>query len=73
VDATYKPLLERAKRMQVGLKAALAPWLHQREAEQRAAAEAARREAEQARLAAAEALRQADAANLTEREAAERA
>lgn len=53
------------------LKAAQTPWLLKLEAEQRAKAEAARAEAEEAARVAAEAVREANACNLAEREAAE--
>lgn len=71
IDAKYKALTERTKAAADAIKTALAPWLQKVEAEKRAAAEAARREAEEKARVAQEALRQRDLANLAEREAAE--
>ncbi|MCM8735941.1 hypothetical protein M5E06_17555 [Azospirillum sp. A1-3] len=71
VDAQYKPVLERAKLAADACKKALAPWLQKVEAEKAAAAEAARREADEKRKAAEEAIRSRDAANLEETAAAE--
>jgi hypothetical protein len=71
VDAKFGPVIKRAKLAQDGCKKALAPWLEQKEAEKRAAAEVARREAEEKARAAEAAIRAASAANLEEREKAE--
>jgi hypothetical protein len=75
VQARYNPLIQKDKgltaRAVSACKSALAPWLKKLDDEQRAAAELARKEAEEKRLAALEAMRQRDAANLAEREAAE--
>jgi hypothetical protein len=75
VQARYNPLIQKDKGMTAravqACKSALAPWLKKLDDEQRAAAEKARKEAEEKRLAALEAMRQRDAASLAEREAAE--
>jgi hypothetical protein len=75
VQARYNPLIQKDKGMTAravqACKSALAPWLKKLDEIQRAAAEAARKEAEEKRLAAMEAMRQRDAANLADREAAE--
>ena len=73
VQAKWKPLLEKADRAVSICKEALAPWLKKLDDEKRAAAEAARREAEEKAAAAAEAMRQAAATDLAAREAAEAA
>jgi hypothetical protein len=78
IQARYNKLIGTTKavtgtmiRAQDACKAALAPFLRKKEEEQRAAAEAARREAEERARIAAEAARAADAANLAEVEQAE--
>ncbi|WP_376960167.1 hypothetical protein ABNQ39_20910 [Azospirillum sp. A26] len=71
VDAMYKPVLDRAKMAADACKKALAPWLAKVEAEKAAAAEAARREADEKRKAAEDAIRARDAANLEQTAAAE--
>jgi hypothetical protein len=71
VQEKYKPLLTKAELAADACKKALSPWLAQKEAEQRAAAELARAEAEAKARAAQEAIRAAEATNLAEREAAE--
>lgn len=55
VQAKWKPLLDKCDLAANAAKKALAPWLEAREAEQRAAAEAARVEAEEKAAAAREA------------------
>ncbi len=71
VDAAFKPVIDNAKRMQTGLKAALQPWLTKLEAEKRERERQAREEADRLAREAAEARRAADAANLSEVEEAE--
>lgn len=71
VQAKWKPLLDRAEIAVDACKKALTPWLQKKAAEQAAAAEVARREADARAAAAAGAMRQADATDLTAREAAE--
>lgn len=71
VQAKWKPLLDRAEMAVDTCKRALTPWLQKKAAEQAAAAEAARQEAEACAAAAAQAMRQADVTDLTAREAAE--
>ncbi len=71
VQAKWKPLLERAELAVDTCKRVLTPWLQKKAAEQAAAAEVARREAEARAQAAAEAMRQADVTDLTAREHAE--
>lgn len=71
VQARYNPLLKTADTAVSACKAALSPWLLKLEAEKRAAAEAARIEAEARAKAAEDALRAADASDLTAREDAE--
>lgn len=71
VQALWKPLLERADLAVDTCKKVLAPWLERKEAAARAAAEAARREADERAQAAQEAMRQADISDLASRERAE--
>lgn len=71
VDAKWKPLIEDCKRATDAAKKALTPFLQAQEAERRAKAEAARREAEEKERAAREAL-QASRGDLEAREAAEK-
>lgn len=71
VQAKWKPLLERAELAVTTCKKALAPFLAQKEAEARAAAELARQAAEEKARQAAEAMRAAELTNLEAREHAE--
>lgn len=72
VQEKYKPILTRASMAVETAKKALAPWLAKVEAENRAKADAARKEAEEKQRIAQEALREAQAsADLESREAAE--
>lgn len=71
VQAKWKPLLERAELAVTTCKKALAPFLAQKEAEARAAAELARQAAEEKARQAAEAMRAAELTNLEAREEAE--
>jgi Xaa-Pro aminopeptidase len=71
VQAKWKPLLDRAELAVTTCKQALAPWLMKVEAEKRAAAEAARLEAEGKARVAAEAMRAAQSTDLAALEAAE--
>jgi hypothetical protein len=75
VQARYNPLIQKDKGKTAlavnACKSALAPWLRKLDEIQRAAAEVARKEAEDKRLAAMEAMRQRDATNLQQQEAAE--
>jgi len=71
VQAKWKPLLDRCDLAVDTCKKALTPWLQKKAAEQAAAAEAARAEAEARQAAAAEAVRQTDVGDLAGREAAE--
>jgi hypothetical protein len=71
VQAKWKPLLDRADMAVNTCKRVLAPWLTKKEAEARAVAEEARREAEARQAAAAEAVRQADLNDFAARDAAE--
>ncbi|WP_201829651.1 hypothetical protein [Microvirga zambiensis] len=71
VQEKYKPLLTRCDLAADAAKKALAPFLEKLEAEKRAKAEAARREAEGKARAAQEAIRAAQATDLAAREAAE--
>lgn len=64
VQAKWKPLLDRAELAVSTAKKALAPWLEAREAEQRAAAEAARVEAEEKAAAARKAAQEAAQSDL---------
>jgi hypothetical protein len=73
VDASFKPVIEDAKRMQTGLKAALQPWLTKLGAEKRERERAARAEADRLAREAAEARAALDAANLAQVEEAEAA
>ena len=72
VQAKWKPLLDRCELATKAAKDALAPWLLQKEAEQRAEAERKRQEEEAAAQAAAEAARAAVANDLAAQEDAER-
>lgn len=79
IQAKYAPLIADTKAVKgrtvlaiEACKKALAPWLAKKEAEQRAAAEAARREAEEKQRVAQEALAKArEADDLAQRELAE--
>ena len=75
VQARYNPLIQKDKgktaRAIQACKDALAPWLYKLDQQQRAAAEEARKKAEELQRAAQEAMRQREAANLEQREAAE--
>lgn len=71
VQAKWKPLLERAELAVDTCKRVLSPWLQKKEAEARAAAEAARQEAERKAQEAAAAMRQTDVTDLAAREQAE--
>lgn len=71
VQAKWKPLLDRADMAVDTCKRVLTPWLQKKAAEQSAAAEAARFEAERRATLAAEAMRQASVNDLAAREAAE--
>lgn len=73
VQARWKPLLDRCDIAADTAKKALVPWLEHLEAQQRAEAEKARREAETKRQAALEAERAACAANLEAIERVEQA
>lgn len=72
VQAKWKPLLDMCELGEKTAKEALAPWLLKQEAEQRAQADAARRDAEEKARIAAEAARAAPANDLTAREDADR-
>jgi len=67
----YKPLLKRADDAAKACKAALQPWLDEKDRQLRAEQERLRAEAEAKAKAAQEAIRAADAANLDAREKAE--
>lgn len=71
VQAKWKPLLERAELAVDTCKKALAPWLKAKAAEQAAAVEKARQEAEAKAKAAAEAMRATTLDDLSGREQAE--
>jgi hypothetical protein len=75
VQARYNPLIQKDKgKTAIAIRAckdALAPWLYKLEQLQRAAAEEARRKADELEKAAREAIRQREAVNLQQREAAE--
>lgn len=71
VQAKWKPLLDRAETAINACKAALAPYLARKEAEQRAAADKLRREAEEKAAAARAAMQTADPGNLVACERAE--
>lgn len=78
VQARYAPLIADTKSVKGKVplaidmaKKALAPWLQKLEDEKRAAAEAARKEAEEKARIAQEALRASNVADLEKREAAE--
>lgn len=71
VQAKWKPLLDKADLATDAAKKALVPWLVKVEAENRAKAEAARKEAEEKAALAAEAARQASLTDLDAREKAE--
>lgn len=71
VQAKWKPLLDRCELAVDTCKKVLTPWLQKKFAEQAAAADAARQEAEAKAAAAAEAMRQADVNDLGAREDAE--
>jgi hypothetical protein len=71
VQAKWSPLLERCDLTTTVCKDALKPWLEKVEAEKRAAAEAARREADEKAAAAQAAIRAARDADLPARESAE--
>lgn len=79
IQAKYAPLIADTKSIKgrtvlaiEACKKALAPWLAKKDAEQRAAAEAARKEAEEKQRAAMEAMAKArEADNLAQRAAAE--
>lgn len=81
IQARYAPLIADTKAVKgrtvlaiEACKAALAPWLAKKEAEQKAIAEAARKEAEEKQRAALEAMAKAREANdLAQREEAEAA
>lgn len=74
VQAQWKPLIDRCDLAAGTAKKALVPWLEKLEAEQRAAAQKAREDAEAARVAALEAERAAQAsADLGAAERAEQA
>lgn len=64
VQARWKPLLERADLAATTAKEALAPWLQRLEDEQRAAAEAMRKEAEEAAEVAAQTSASVDPGDL---------
>lgn len=72
VQARWKPLLDRCDLATDAAKKALVPWLQKLEADQRAAAESARREAEEKANAAAEAARVTAANDIGAREETER-
>jgi hypothetical protein len=71
VQERYKPLLTRCDLAADAAKKALAPYLEKLEAEKRAKAEAARKEAEEKARAAQEAIRAAALTDLAAREKAE--
>ncbi|MBF9233955.1 hypothetical protein [Microvirga alba] len=71
VQEKYKPLLTRCDLASDACKKALAPWLEKLEAEKRAKAEAARKEADEKARIAQEAIRAAQATDLAAREEAE--
>ncbi|MFP5513281.1 MAG: hypothetical protein ACLGJC_09395 [Alphaproteobacteria bacterium] len=78
IQARYNALIGNTKTVKgktvlasEACKKALAPWLQKVEAEKAAAAEAARREADEKRRVAEEAIRSRDAANLEQTAAAE--
>lgn len=71
VQAKWKPLLDKADLATTTAKRALAPWLQKLEDEKRAAAEAARAEAERKAAEAAEAVRQAQSLDLAAQAQAE--
>lgn len=71
VQEKFKPILDRAALAVSVCKKALTPWLEKIEAEKRAIAEAARREAEEKARAAQEAIRAAREADLEQQEKAE--
>lgn len=71
VQAKWKPLLDRADMAVSTCKRVLAPWLAKKEAEARAAAEAARKDAEEKARKAAEAMRSTTLDDLAAREQAE--
>lgn len=72
VQERWKPIIARAELTAETCKKALAPWLEARDAEMRAAALAAQREAEE-KAAAARALHEQTGTDLAAREQAERA
>lgn len=71
VQAKWKPLLDKADLATTTAKKALAPWLQKLEDEKRAAAEAARAEADRKAAEAAEAVRQAQSLDLAAQAQAE--
>jgi hypothetical protein len=71
VQARYKPLLARADLASETCKRALRPFLEKIEAEKRAVAEAARKEAEAKAAAARQAMAEADSLDIAAREKAE--
>jgi hypothetical protein len=72
VQARYKPLVADAQRVQTACKAALLDWQRKEQARKDAEARAAREAAEKAAREAAEAHRAANAASLAAQEEAER-
>lgn len=72
VQAKWKPLLDRADLAVDTCKKVLTPWLQKLEADRRAEAERARKDAEAKAAAAAEAMRTTSLADLDGREEAER-
>lgn len=71
VQAKWKPLLDGGDLAVDACKRVLAPWLQKLEAEKRAAAEAARADAERKAAEAAQAMRAANLTDIAAREAAE--
>lgn len=71
VDGKWKPLIDGADLVAATCKRLLGPWLQRLEDERRAAAEAARKEAEEKARIAAEAARAASGTNLEAQEQAE--
>lgn len=71
VQAKFKPLIDKTARVAKACKDALTPWLERVEAAKRAAAEEARRIADEKALAATAAIRSAQSAGLEAREKAE--
>lgn len=72
VQSKWKPIIDRAELAQKVCKQALTPYLQKVEAEQRAAEEEARRQAEAAEIAAQKAFEQSGLSDLEAREEAER-